>query len=907
MKLPQYDNKPFKSPVIAAKASQGRIGLIASQSRNFSPNTAGITSSQEDNNKRPSSNFEASQSTKKSTNVIRYYYTTYRKRTTKKNKTWDGDGICLELSSGGLRFYKENGQFMGSGNATSESEKYDKIFSCAGCEIQLDHHVSEELEITRLAALVGKSKDSSDSPNSSSRQNSLSPLPTRVKAPALQIPKFKCAASKQTQQTSSTTLASKTKATTFSPLFDHAKIENVLVMNRFDGAEVDVVVDPVLSRHLRPHQRVGVKFMYDCVMGLSRPADYEDDGETVSRLDKTDEVNGCLLADEMGLGKTLMTITLIWALLKQTPLPSKVVSNTSGSPHQGVFNKVLIVCPVTLIGNWKREFQKWLNLNRIGVLTLSAKSTPDKDKLDVRNFLKVQRSYQVLIIGYEKLLTVSDTLVECRSNIGLLVCDEGHRLKNEQSKTLNVLKALDIPRKILLTGTPIQNDLTEFFTILNFINDGILGSFAKFKRDFINPIMMSRDINNRFNNMVQEKGDIRSQELIALTKTFILRRTSDTIAKFLPPKTDIILFCKPTLNQHRAFQEVLDSTRFLNLSNMTYSSSLGLITLFKKICNSPSLVSQDPFYLEKVKSNVSLTSILDSDSGKLKVLLNILEGIAKSPSKEKVVIVSNYTQTLDIIQHLLNKRNYSNIRLDGSTPSKERDKIVNMFNSMPSIFTFLLSAKSGGVGLNLIGASRLVLFDNDWNPAIDHQAMSRIHRDGQEKPCFIYRLLSTGCIDEKIFQRQLMKNSLSAKFMGGPENLSSEKSNDDLFAIEDLKDLFTVLTVTPSNTHDLICECQGDGQEDGQGEVELSKAVDQQGHAENVRSSQSEGWINAMQLQSTLEKAQEENEFLKARVVRECLAGYRHINPQNSLYHNEDLAIDWNTDVTFAFLKEYNI
>ena len=172
-------------------------------------------------------------------------------------------------------------------------------------------------------------------------------------------------------------------------MFDPFSIDNPLIMNKCCESKVDVIVDPILSKSLRTHQRQGIKFLYDCVMNLVNQTGEE------SLLLKTDEdIKGCLLADEMGLGKTLMTITLIWTLLKQTPYPTTI--NQRGMALTGTISKVLIVCPVTLITNWKKEFKKWLPMNKIGVLTLNNKNTPVGDKAQVKNFLKVPRTYQAV-------------------------------------------------------------------------------------------------------------------------------------------------------------------------------------------------------------------------------------------------------------------------------------------------------------------------------------------------------------------------------------------------------------------------------------------------------------------------------------------------------------------------------
>lgn len=180
------------------------------------------------------------------------------------------------------------------------------------------------------------------------------------------------------------------------------------------------------------------------------------------------------------------------------------------------------------------------------------------------------------------------------------------------------------------------------------------------------------------------------------------------------------------------------------------------------------------------------------------MLLDCMLASIKSNTTDKIVLVSNYTQTLDLFEKLSAKRGYGYVRLDGSMTIKKRSKVVDEFNiSDSSIFIFMLSSKAGGCGLNLIGANRLIMFDPDWNPANDDQAMARVWRDGQKKPCFIYRLLATGSIEEKIFQRQTHKKALSTTVVDNNED------NERHFTQDDLKDLFRVEGVTLSDTHDM--------------------------------------------------------------------------------------------------------
>lgn len=543
---------------------------------------------------------------------------------------------------------------------------------------------------------------------------------------------------------------------------------------------VDVVVDPILTKNLRPHQREGVKFLYECVMGMR-----SFNGE------------GAILADDMGLGKTLQTIALLWTLLKQNPV-------FEAPP---VIKKALIVCPVTLINNWRKEFRKWLGNERIGVFVFDDKSKRLTD------FTK-GRAYSIMIVGYEKLRTVQEALANS-SGVDIIIADEGHRLKTLQNKSGQAIQSLSAVKRVILSGTPIQNDLKEFFAAVDLVNPGILGNFKSFIREFETPIVRSRQPEATRKEI--EKGESRGEELRELTSKFMLRRTADILAKYLPPKTEYVLFCKPTRPQANIYKAVLASPIFQTAMGNA-ESALQLITILKKLSNSPSLLTAKN---NNNTPNETMTALIESipqplhrhlspsSSAKIRVLDQLLDTM-RNKTDEKIVLVSNYTSTLSLLATLLTSLGLPYLRLDGSTPAQKRQGLVDDFNRLPasSCFAFLLSAKAGGTGLNLIGASRLILFDVDWNPATDIQAMARIHRDGQKRPCRIYRVLLKGSLEEKIWQRQVTK-------LGLADSVMQEKSTSNggaQFSAAELRDLFRLDEDRACQTHELLgCQCGGRG------------------------------------------------------------------------------------------------
>ncbi|TFK75322.1 hypothetical protein BDN72DRAFT_511952 [Pluteus cervinus] len=677
----------------------------------------------------------------------------------KSNRVWDGDAL-VTLAETALTVTDQNGKMMGTTGWNGETLHTGYTFRLSGKEVQLD-------------APQQAFPDPPPDTNAVSLNKKYVPPASFYASPQAKL--------KGPRHDPNVEGALVMKA----PTDDHSKLHN-----KHNFPVVPVVVDPVLSKRMRPHQHEGVRFMYESVMGLRRH-----------------EGQGCILADDMGLGKTLQTIALIWTLLKQNPY---------AGPNPAV-SKVLIACPVTLINNWKAEFHKWLGRDRIGVVVC------DKDKNVIKTFIH-SKPQQVLIMSYEKLRTVIEDLTACIPPIGLIVCDEGHKLKSATNKTTSMFKCLRTPRRIILSGTPIQNDLREFHAMADFCNPGLLDDYSTFRRVYEMPILKARSPDAT--SAEKKLGEARSKQLSSVAQSFVLRRDATLLQSVLPPKHEYVIFVKPTDLQLAIFDKLLQPGQVDDIVQGSTAESLSLINMLTKVSNSPVLLkatvdkakADSPSTLKPgLESAARLlptkTHIEDmSLSGKLIIVSRLLRSI-REDTEEKCVLVSHYTSTLNILEAYCKKKNYPYYRLDGQTPASKRQEYVNAFNKSSSkgSFVFLLSSKAGGVGINLVGASRLCLLDCDWNPSHDLQSMARCHRDGQKRPVFIYRLLTTGTIDEKIYQRQVTKLGLSDSLMGGA-NASSSKS--DSFSRKELRDIFRIHLQTPSNTHDLLecpqCSCDPD-------------------------------------------------------------------------------------------------
>lgn len=622
---------------------------------------------------------------------------------------------------------------------------------------------------------------------------------------------------------------------------------------------VDVVVDPYITRHMRPHQRDGVIFLYECVLGMR-------------------DFNGCgaILADDMGLGKTLQCIALLWTLYKQGPY--------GGKP---LFHKILIVTPSSLVKNWFQEFKKWLGLERISVFAVEADKRIDEYLL--------RPKCPVLIISYEMFLRNIKEVEKV--NFDLIICDEGHRLKNTSIKTTTLMSSLPVRRRIVLTGTPIQNDMQEFFAIVEFCNPGILGTSTTFHKVYEQPILASRQPSATKEEI--SLGNERSSELSRLTKLFLLRRSQDVNNKYLPPKVEIVVFCRPSSLQLTLYHQILNSQMIRRFLAGHYDGPSHLISIaaLKKLCNHPALLykslmsnesdeeEEESLYHGQVfyPQGYNISDNLLQDGGKFNVLASLLKQIYTATPRDKVVLVANYTKTLDLLAEFCSNEGYNCCRMDGQTPTNTRMNIVRQFN-MPGSnhFIFLLSSKAGGVGLNLVGASRLILYDIDWNPANDLQAMARIWRDGQKKKVHLYRLLTTGSIEEKIYQRQINKQSLSGSV------IEARDKGKVKFSLEELRDLFSLNDRTNCDTHELLkCPCKN-----GQGEN------NDDGHAKLP--------APARQCQLGTPQAELDGQNKKNLTMDELL-DWKHIAPDELAAHPEwhlPSSPGENNNVTFVFWSE---
>lgn len=469
------------------------------------------------------------------------------------------------------------------------------------------------------------------------------------------------------------------------------------------------------------------------------------------------KLNG-ILADEMGLGKTIQSISLISHLIE----------------HKGE-EKFLVIVPLSTITNWTLEFEKWAPAIKVIVYKGSPQQRKDL-QFEVRS-----GNFQVMLTTYEYVIRERPLLA--RFHYSHMIIDEGHRMKNATSKlSITLRQYYKTKNRLILTGTPLQNNLPELWALLNFVLPKIFNSVKSFDEWFNTPFA---------NTGTQEKIDLTEEEsllvirrLHKVLRPFLLRRLKKDVEKDLPDKVEKVLKCNLSGLQHVLYQQMLKHNALFVGSETTGTNNKsgirGLnnkIMQLRKICN-------HPFVFDEVEDVLNLSRISNDylwrTSGKFEMLDRILPKF--KASGHRVLIFFQMTSVMNIFEDFLRLREMKYMRLDGSTKADDRQDMLKSFNHPDSeYFCFLLSTRAGGLGLNLQSADTVIIFDTDWNPHQDLQAQDRAHRIGQKNEVRILRLITNDSVEEVILERAHQKLDIDGKVIqaGKFDNKSTAEEQEE--------------------------------------------------------------------------------------------------------------------------------
>ncbi|XP_014022110.2 chromodomain-helicase-DNA-binding protein 5 isoform X6 [Salmo salar] len=512
-----------------------------------------------------------------------------------------------------------------------------------------------------------------------------------------------------------------------------------------------------------------------------------------------------ILADEMGLGKTVQTIVFLYSLYKE---------GHSKGPY-------LVSAPLSTIINWEREFEMWApdfyvvtytgDKESRAVIRENEFTFEDSVVKTGRKVFRMKKDtaikFHVLLTSYE-LITIDQTILGS-INWACLVVDEAHRLKNNQSKFFRILNGYKIYYKLLLTGTPLQNNLEELFHLLNFLTP------------------------ERFNNLdgfLEEFADISKEDQIKklhdLLGPHMLRRLKADVFKNMPSKTELIVRVELSPMQKKYYKFIL-TRNFEALNSKGGGNQVSLLNIMmdlKKCCNHPYL-----FPVAAVEAPVLSNGSYDGNqlvksSGKLTLLQKMLKKL--KDEGHRVLIFSQMTKMLDLLEDFLEYEGYKYERIDGGITGGLRQEAIDRFNAPGAQqFCFLLSTRAGGLGINLATADTVIIYDSDWNPHNDIQAFSRAHRIGQNKKVMIYRFVTRASVEERITQvakRKMMLTHLVVRpGLGSKTGSMSKQELDDIlkFGTEELFKDEMEAAARAMGSHQKLCKNNGDIKDGDEGSV----------------------------------------------------------------------------------------
>lgn len=458
--------------------------------------------------------------------------------------------------------------------------------------------------------------------------------------------------------------------------------------------------------------------------------DYQHEGLNWLNFLDENQLGGCL-ADDMGLGKTLQTIAFLQHLkvTKKPKLPS------------------IIIAPTSLIFNWENEIKMFCPTLKLLIFT-------GANRLENIDFFT---DYDVVITTYGSILNDIEILKDKTFNY--IILDESQAIKNPNSKRYKSVRLLNGYNRIALSGTPIENNTFDLYAQFNFLNPGILGNMAHFKKEF--------------SDAIDKEKEVATSELLAkIIHPFILRRTKEQVAKELPDKIESIIYCEMEKEQRKVYESFKNEYRDYLLNkideNGVAKSQMfvleGLMKL-RQICNSPAIISDQEDY-----GNASI---------KLDLLM---ENIKEKTGNHKILVFSSFVKMLQLIKSKLEDEQISYEYLDGQT--RDRQSRVENFQNESNVRVFLISTKAGGTGLNLTEADYVFIIDPWWNPAVENQAIDRSYRIGQKKQVMAYRMICKDTIEEKILALQHKKKSIASSIISIDEDTKS-------FNAQEIKDLFS--------------------------------------------------------------------------------------------------------------------
>ncbi|XP_068450515.1 helicase ARIP4 [Clinocottus analis] len=630
----------------------------------------------------------------------------------------------------------------------------------------------------------------------------------------------------------------------------------VLVNISHPAEEKDIYLAPQLAKAVKPHQIGGIRFLYDNLI------------ESLERY-KSSSGFGCILAHSMGLGKTLQVISFTDILLRNTEA-----------------HTVLVIVPVNTLQNWLTEFNLWLppqealspdtDPELVTGRTFKVHILNDEHKSTVARAKVVEewsRDGGVLLMGYEiyRLLSMKKSFVMgkkrrskkpagpiiidldeedrqqelmkvieraiARPGPDVVICDEGHRIKNCHASTSQALKNIRSRRRVVLTGYPLQNNLIEYWCMVDFVRPDFLGTRQEFSNMFERPILNGQCVDSTPQDVRLMR--YRSHVLHSLLEGFVQRRGHDVLRDQLPSKEEHVILVRLSPVQRALYTEFMKRFREAGNSGWLGLNPLKAFCVCCKIWNHPDVLyealqkenhaNEQDLDLDDLTSagnprctapGASLKAkVADSSNSKVNsalplqnhsqekanqvityewaksIMSNYHTGVLENSAKmillfhlidesvgrrDKMLIFSQSLSTLTVIEDFLSKRpmppgigsdtqspnwvrNINYYRLDGSTSASERERLINQFNDPENkkAWVFLLSTRAGCLGVNLIGANRVVVFDASWNPCHDAQAVCRVYRYGQKKPCYIYRLVCDFTLEKKIYDRQVSKQGMS--------------------------------------------------------------------------------------------------------------------------------------------------